>query len=92
MGGMPGMGGMPDPSKMPRQQREMFEKIQRASPEERKRLMRQVDEMMSNFGAGGGDRGNSARDEIGADAGMETVDLDGPQVISGGRQDDYDML
>merc|ERR1712146_426171 len=98
--GMPGMGpgGMPDPSKMPSKQRAMFEKVQRASPKEREALMKQMEEMMSNFGEGGSgpqSRGESSMGSFMSDMGgdgaeadnMETVDLDGPQVISGGTSD-----
>ena len=82
-------------------QRAMFEKVQRASPKEREALMKQMEEMMSNFGEGGGGMGSRNEDSMsgfidvsggGTDSdAMETVDLDGPQVLSAGTSD-YDML
>ena len=92
---MPGMGpgGMPDPSRMNPKQRAMFEKIQQASPEERKRLMQQMEQMMSNFGGGvGGNMGGPPPMGEPEDDSMETVNLDGPQVLSAGPTSDYDML
>ena len=83
---------MPDPSTMHPKQRAMFEKIQRASPQERKSLMDQIEQMMGNFGGGSSSGGyGGGPGGVGADDGIETVNLDGPQVTSGG-QEDYDML